>query len=37
MLFRHARLGDPVIVTAGPPPGEPYTAYAALPGGPVAR
>jgi L,D-transpeptidase-like protein len=31
MLFRHARPGDPVIVTAGPPPGQTYTAYAALP------
>ena len=33
LLFRHARLGDPVVVTAGPPQGQNYTAYAALPRG----
>jgi hypothetical protein len=31
LLFAAAKLGDPVIVVSGPPPGENYTAYAALP------
>jgi L,D-transpeptidase catalytic domain len=31
MLFRHARLGDPVLVVPGPPPGKNYAFYAALP------
>jgi L,D-transpeptidase catalytic domain len=31
LLFAASKLGDPVIVVSGPPPGENYTAYAALP------
>lgn len=36
MLFREARLGDPVIVVSGPPQGVDYTSYAALPVQPPA-
>jgi hypothetical protein len=36
MLFRAAKLGDPVIVVSGPPQGTSYTSYAALPVQPPA-
>jgi lipoprotein-anchoring transpeptidase ErfK/SrfK len=31
LLFAQARVGDRVSISAGPPPGAPYTSYAALP------